>query len=248
MLLAQTLTTAADAAAKPESMGLGSLIMAGGWLMIPLFILFGVAIFIFIERYREIRKASDKTDIAFMARIRDLIFEGKNDQALQLCRQRRTPTARMVERGIMNIGRPKSEIQAAIENVGNLEVSKLENGLPFLATTAGGAPMIGFLGTVLGMVQAFMNLASAGGGVDMALLSGGMYTAMITTVGGLVVGIPAYFGYNFLVARIEKLVFQMEANTIAFMDIVSGIRPPEQPQAQPAQPLLTPQKNRNPWQ
>ena len=104
----------------------------------------------------------------------------------------------------------------------NLEVSRLESGLPFLATTAGGAPMIGFLGTVLGMVQAFMDMAAAGGSVDLSILASGMYTAMITTVGGLVVGIPAYFGYNFLVARIEKVVFQMEANTIAFMDIVTA--------------------------
>jgi biopolymer transport protein ExbB len=114
-----------------------------------------------------------------------------------------------------------SDIQTAIENVANLEVSKLENGLPFLATIAGGAPMIGFLGTVIGMVQTFMDMAAAGGTVDMSLLSGGMYVAMVTTVAGLVVGIPAYFGYNYLVARIEKLVFQMEANSIAFMDILN---------------------------
>lgn len=111
--------------------------------------------------------------------------------------------------------------QSAIENVANLEVSKLETNLPILATIAGGAPMIGFLGTVVGMVQTFMDMAAAGGTVDMSLLSSGMYVAMITTVGGLLVGIPAYFGYNYLVARIEKLVFRMEANSIAFMDILN---------------------------
>ena len=113
------------------------------------------------------------------------------------------------------------DIQSSIENVANLEVSKLENGLPFLATIAGGAPMIGFLGTVIGMVQTFMDMAAAGGTIDLSLLAGGMYVAMVTTVGGLIVGIPAYFGYNYLVARIEKLVFQMEANSIAFMDILN---------------------------
>ena len=127
----------------------------------------------------------------------------------------------MVEKGIERLGRPMGDVQNAIENVANLEVSRLENGLPFLATIAGGAPMIGFLGTVMGMVQTFMDMSAAGGTVDMALLSGGMYVAMITTVGGLLVGIPAYFGYNYLVAAIEKLVFRMEANSIAFMDILN---------------------------
>ena len=127
----------------------------------------------------------------------------------------------MIEKGIERLGRPMSDVQSAIENVANLEVSKLENGLPSLATIAGGAPMIGFLGTVLGMVQTFMDMAAAGGTVDLSLLASGMYVAMVTTVGGLIVGIPAYFGYNYLVARIEKLVFQMEANSIAFMDILN---------------------------
>lgn len=213
---------AAQAAAKPETIGLGSLILAGGWLMIPLALLSAISIFIFFERFWMVRQASDKMDAGFMAKIRDLIYERKIEQAIQYCRTRRSPVARMIEKGIMNLGRSKADIQAAIENVANLEVSRLESGLPFLATTAGGAPMIGFLGTVLGMVQAFMDMAAAGGSVDLSILASGMYTAMITTVGGLVVGIPAYFGYNFLVARIEKVVFQMEANTIAFMDIVTA--------------------------
>ena len=127
----------------------------------------------------------------------------------------------MVEKGIERLGRPMSDVQNAIENVANLEVSKLENGLPFLAMISGGAPMIGFLGTVLGMVKTFMDMSAAGGTVDMSILASGMYVAMVTTVAGLIVGIPAYFGYNYLVARIEKLVFQMEANSIAFMDILN---------------------------
>ena len=160
-------------------------------------------------------------DMNFMNRIRDYISDGKIATAVNLCKKTDTPIARMIEKGIERIGRPMSDVQTAIENVANLEVSKLENGLPFLATIAGGAPMLGFLGTVLGMVQTFMDMSAAGGTVDLALLASGMYVAMVTTVGGLIVGIPAYFGYNYLVARIEKLVFQMEANSIAFMDILN---------------------------
>ena len=160
-------------------------------------------------------------DMNFMNRIRDKISEGKIQSAVESCRRTDTPIARMVEKGIERIGRPMSDVQTSIENAANLEVAKLENGLPYLAMIAGGAPMIGFLGTVIGMVQAFMAMESAGGTVDMSILAGGMYVAMLTTVAGLIVGIPAYFGYNFLVARIEKLVFQMEANSIAFMDILN---------------------------
>ncbi len=205
---------------QSTTMGLGELFMAGGWLMWPLLALGGVTVFIFVERFTAIRKAS-RLDMNFMNRIRDYIFEGKVAAAVDLCKSTDTPIARMVEKGIERIGRPMGDVQSAIENVANLEVSKLENGLPFLATIAGGAPMIGFLGTVIGMVQAFMNLSQAGGSVDMSLLASGMYVAMVTTVAGLIVGIPAYFGYNYLVARIEKLIFQMEANSIAFMDILN---------------------------
>lgn len=212
--------SSASAQAAEQTVGLWSLILAGGWLMIPLAILSAISIFIFVERFRMIRKAQEPSG-KFMNKIKDLMYEGKVDQAIQLCKNKNTPVARMIEKGISQLGRPINDIHNSIENVGNLEVSRLESGLPFLATVAGGAPMIGFLGTVVGMVRAFMDLSQAGGGVDIALLSAGMYTAMITTVGGLLVGIPAYFGYNFLVARIEKVVFQMEANTMAFMDIIN---------------------------
>ena len=188
--------------------------------MWPLLLLGGVAIFIFVERFVAIRKAS-KIDANFMNRLRDMICDGKIEAAQRLCKKTDTPIARMMEKGISRIGRPMGDIQTSIENEANLEVSKLEDGLPFLATIAGGAPMLGFLGTVLGMVKAFMQMSQAGGVVDMSALSGGMYVAMITTIAGLIVGVPAYFGYNYLVARIEKLVFQMEANSIAFMDILN---------------------------
>ena len=207
-------------ATETAKMGLWELFNKGGWLMWVLLLLGGFTIFIFVERFLAIRKAS-MLDMHFMNRIRDYIYDGKIDSAVNLCKKTDTPIARMVEKGIERLGRPMSDVQNAIENVANLEVSKLENGLPFLATIAGGAPMIGFLGTVLGMVQTFMDLSAAGGTVNMALLSSGMYVAMVTTVGGLIVGIPAYFGYNYLVARIEKLVFRMESNSIAFMDILN---------------------------
>ena len=215
-----TLLQAAEVAAETTRMGLGTLFMKGGWLMWPLLLLGGVAVFIFVERYMAIRKAST-FDMNFMHRIRDYISDGKIGVAVELCKKTDSPIARMVEKGIERIGRPMSDVQTAIENVANLEVSKLENGLPFLATIAGGAPMIGFLGTVIGMVQTFMDMAAAGGTVDMTLLSSGMYVAMVTTVGGLCVGIPAYFGSNNLVARNEKLVFRMEAHSIAFMEILN---------------------------
>ena len=207
-------------ATETAKMGLWELFNKGGWLMWVLLLLGGFTIFIFVERFLAIRKAS-MLDMHFMNRIRDYIYDGKIDSAVNLCKKTDTPIARMVEKGIERLGRPMNDVQTAIENVANLEVSKLENGLPFLATIAGGAPMIGFLGTVMGMVQTFMDMSAAGGTVDMALLSGCMYIAMVTTVGGLIVGIPAYFGYNYLVARIEKVVFRMEANSIAFMDILN---------------------------
>ncbi|MFI3288880.1 MAG: MotA/TolQ/ExbB proton channel family protein [Rikenellaceae bacterium] len=201
-------------------MGLWELFTKGGWLMWPLLALGGVTIFIFVERYVAIQRAG-KIDRDFMNIIRDYIYQGRVTAAMEVCRNSNTPIARMIEKGLTRIGRPMNDVQSAVENVANLEVSKLEENLPLLATIAGGAPMIGFLGTVLGMVQTFMDMAAAGGTVDMSLLAGGMYVAMVTTVAGLIVGIPAFFGYNYLVARIEKLVFRMEANSIAFLDILS---------------------------
>ncbi len=203
-----------------SSMGLWELFTKGGWLMWPLLALGGVTIFIFVERYMAIIRAG-KIDRNFMNVIRDLIYQGRVAAAVEVCQSSNTPIARMIEKGLTRIGRPMNDVQSAVENVANLEVSKLEENLPLLATIAGGAPMIGFLGTVLGMVQTFMDMAAAGGTVDMSLLAGGMYVAMVTTVAGLIVGIPAFFGYNYLVARIEKLVFRMEANSIAFLDILS---------------------------
>ena len=216
---AEAAVATGEVASEVTRMGLWELFMKGGWLMWPLLLLGGITVFIFVERFMAIRKASG-LDMNFMNRIRDYISDGKIRAAVDLCRKTNTPIARMIEKGIERIGRPMSDIQTAIENVANLEVSKLENGLPFLATIAGGAPMIGFLGTVMGMVQAFFNMAQAGNNIDITLLSGGIYTAMVTTVAGLIVGIMAYFGYNFLTSRVSDLVFKMQNNTIEFMDLL----------------------------
>jgi biopolymer transport protein ExbB len=203
-----------------KTMSFWELFTSGGWLMWVLLVLGAVAVFLFVERFIAIRKAS-KVNLNFMNRIRDKISDGNVSGALESCRRTNSPIARMIEKGIERIGRPMPEIQNAIENQANLEVSRLGVGLPYLAMISGGAPMIGFLGTVIGLVSAFMAMESMGGTVDISVLAGGMYVAMLTTVGGLIVGIPAYFGYNYLVARIDRLIFQMEANSIAFMDILN---------------------------
>ena len=215
-------TDIADIAAQPEVQSISILEMAtkGGWIMAVLLVLSLVALFIFGKKWWMIAQAG-KIDKNFMNDIRDYIHDGKIKSAQTLCSKFDTPVARMIETGIARIGRPLSDIQAAVDNVGNAEIARLEKGLPYLATIAGGAPMLGVLGTVIGMVQAFFNMANAGSNVDITLLSGGIYTAMITTVGGLLVGIVGYFGYNFLSAKVSDVVFKMESTTIEFMDLLN---------------------------
>lgn len=194
---------------------------SGGWIMIVLALMLAFALYLFIERLVVLVKAT-KEDKTFMNRIRDYIKEGKIDSAIKLCRREDTPSAHMIEKGITRIGRPMQDVQVAIENVGNLEVSKLEKGLVLMATIAAGAPMLGFLGTVLGMIQTFYNMAqNASGVIEIAALSDGMYQAMVTTVGGLIVGILAMFAYNLLVSRIDRVVRQLESRTMEFMDLLN---------------------------
>ena len=193
----------------------------GGWLMIVLLILSIIAIYIFGKKWWMIRQAG-KVDKDFMMDIRDYIHDGKLKSAQTLCQRYDTPVSRMIEAGVERYGKPLPDIQAAVENVGNVEVARLEKGLPYLATIAGGAPMIGFLGTVTGMIRAFFNMANAGNNIDITLLSSGIYEAMVTTVGGLIVGILAYFGYNFLTAKVSEVVYKMETSTIKFMDILGA--------------------------
>ena len=204
-----------------ESINLWTMAQYGGWIMIVRALLLAWAIYIFIERIVVLKHAT-KEDKSFMDRIRDYIHEGKIDSALNLCKQTDTPSAHMIEKGITRIGRPMQDVQVAVENVGNLEVGKLEKGLVIMATIAGGAPMLGFLGTVLGMIRTFYNMAQTSGGViEMSALSTGMYEAMVTTVGGLIVGILAMFAYNMLVARIDRVVRLLEARTMEFMDLLN---------------------------
>lgn len=220
-----TLTTDAFVAqeeiVEETSMNLWTMAQYGGWIMIILALLLAWAVYVLIERM-VILSISMKEDKSFMDRIKDYIHEGKIDSALNLCRQNDTPVARMVEKGISRIGRPMQDVQVAVENVGNLEVGKLEKGLVIMATIAAGAPMLGFLGTVLGMVQTFYNMAqNASGVIEMNALSQGMYQAMVTTIGGLIVGILAMFAYNYLVSRIDRVVRQLEGRTMEFMDLLN---------------------------
>ena len=212
--------SAGTTAAPVAELNMWDLSLKGGVIMIPLLILSILAIYIFIERAVVIRKAA-REDRTFMDRIKDYIHEGDVDAALNLCKKTDTPYARLIEKGITRLGRPMNDVLVAIENVGNLEVAKLEKGFPWLATAAAGAPMLGFLGTVTGMVRAFYNMASAGTSADITTLSGGIYEALVTTVAGLGVGIIALFAYNYLVARVDGVVNQLEAKTMEFMDLLN---------------------------
>jgi biopolymer transport protein ExbB len=192
----------------------------GGWVMIPIILLSLVAAYIFIERYFVIKKAA-REDANFMNRIKDYIHDGKIDAARALCRSTDSLSAHMIEKGISRLGRPLQDISTAIENVGKLEISKLERGFPTLATITGAEPMLGFLGTVIGMVQSFYAMSQAGNNIEVSLLSDGIYTALITTVAGLIVAILGYFAYNTLVVRVEKVVFNLEATNTEFLDILN---------------------------
>ncbi|MCC7520804.1 MAG: MotA/TolQ/ExbB proton channel family protein [Flavobacteriaceae bacterium] len=182
--------------------------------------LLAMGLFIYFERLSAINAAS-KVDKNFMNQIRDYVSNGKLDAAKILCAQNSTPAARLVEKGISRIGKPLDDINKAIENAGSLEIYKLEKNVSVLATIAGAAPMLGFLGTVVGMIIAFHNMASSGGQAEMGVLAGGIYTAMTTTVAGLVVGIIAYIAYNHLVVKTNKVVHLMEANSVEFLDLLN---------------------------
>ena len=214
------LTAVAETAATEAEMNVIDLAFKGGWIMIVLLLLSLMAVYVFIQRFIVIKRAG-KEDETFMNKIKDYIHEGKVESAINLCRSINTPSARMIEKGITRLGRPMNDVLVAIENVGNLEVAKLEKGFPLIATTASGAPMLGFLGTVTGMVRAFFDMANAGTNVDVALLSGGIYEALVATVGGLIVGIIALFGYNYLVSQVDNVVNKMEARTMEFMDLLN---------------------------
>lgn len=195
------------------------LVLKGGVIMIPIAILLIIGLYLTIERWLTIRKAN-KLDPSFMANIKDMVSSGNIAGAKNLCQRTSTPIARMLEKGISRIGKPMKNIEVAIENVGKLEIYKLEKGLATLATIAGAAPMIGFLGTVTGMITAFFDMASSGNNVEIDTLAGGIYEALVTTVAGLVVGIIAYIAYNLLTASIERVIHKMEGAAVEFLDLL----------------------------
>ena len=201
-----------------NEMNLWDMAVKGGWVMVILVLLSVICVYIFVERLVVLKKVS-KVDPVFMERIRDYVKTNELKSAINYCRVTNSPVSNMIEKGLERLDRPAAEVQAALENAGNLEVAKLEKGLSVMATISSGAPMIGFLGTVLGMVKAFWEMANAGNNIDITLLSSGIYEAMITTVGGLVVGIIAMFAYNYLVSKVGDVTNTLEAQTLSFMDL-----------------------------
>lgn len=220
MVLAQIVATGTP---EVDSLSVVELAMKGGFMMIPIVLSSVVAIYIFVERILTINKANQSPD-AFIGRIKELVLKGDINGAKLLCTQFDSPIARMIEKGVSRIGSPLKNIEASIENVAKIELFKLEKNLSILATVSGAAPMMGFLGTVIGMVEAFIAIAQEEGSVSPKLLSSGIYTAMITTVAGLVVGIIAYLAYNYLVTRVSKVVHRMEYSSIEFIDLLQEPR------------------------
>ncbi len=225
MILLQIVTDVATVpeSAEGQSLSVIDLAIQGGFMMVPIALLWVLAIYLFIERILTINKANQDPE-SFMGRVKELVLRGDIGGAKMLCAQNNTPVARMIEKGISRIGSPLKNIEASIENVGKIEVFKLEKNLATLATIAGAAPMMGFLGTVIGMVEAFIAISQEEGSVSPKLLSSGIYTAMITTVAGLVVGIIAYLAYNFLVSRVQKVIHKMEYTSIDFIDLLQEPR------------------------
>lgn len=213
-----------ELASEEKTLSVIDLIFNGGTgsivIISVLFVMLAVAMYIYFERLLAI-KAASKIDKNFMNQIRDHVMSGKLEAAKILCAQTDSPVARLTQKGISHIGKPLDDINKAIENAGTLEVYELEKNVSVLATVAGAAPMIGFLGTVIGMILAFHQMATSGGQAEMGALASGIYTAMTTTVAGLVVGIIAYVGYNHLVNRTDKVIHQMEANAVEFLDLLS---------------------------
>ncbi len=210
-----------NGAAATERITMWDMALNGGWIMLVLALLLVLALYIFIERYITLNGAlKGEADNVFMNNIRQYVHEGNVEAARNLSKQTQTPLGRMIEKGFSRLGRPLPDIQAAIENEGKLEVANLEKRVSLVATVASLGPMLGFLGTVTGMITAFQDMAHAGNNIEISVLATGIYQAMVTTVGGLIVGIIAYFLYNLLVTRINKVVFELEVRANEFMDLL----------------------------
>lgn len=213
-----------DPTSEEKTLSIYKLIMDGGLggqiIIAILFVLLAVSLYIYFERFFAI-KAASKVDKNFMNQIKDYVSNGKIESADALCKSTNSPTARLIDKGISRIGKPLDDINKAIENAGKLEVYQLEKNVSVIATIAGAAPMIGFLGTVIGMIVAIHEIANSGGQIDIKLLSDGLYTAMTTTVAGLIVGIIAYISYNHIVVKTDKVMYQMEAKSVEFLDLLN---------------------------
>ena len=210
-----------NGAAATERITMWDMALNGGWIMLVLALLLVLALYIFIERYITLNGAlKGEADNVFMNNIRQYVHEGNVEAARNLSKQTQTPLGRMIEKGFSRLGRPLPDIQAAIENEGKLEVANLEKRVSLVATVASLGPMLGFHGTVTGMITAFQDMAHAGNNIEISVLATGIYQAMVTTVGGLIVGIIAYFLYNLLVIRINKVVFELEVRANEFMDLL----------------------------
>ena len=220
ILLQAAASAATNASEAANGLSVWQLCVDAGVIMIPMVLLLLISVYVFTERTLVLHRDA-RDDARFMKRIKDYIHEGDIEAAHELCRSTDTPYSRLIDKGISRIGRPMNDVLVAIENTGNIEVAKLGKGLPWPATTAAGAPMLGFLGTVVGMVDAFYNLATARSGANIDLLAGGIYKALVTTVAGLIVGIIALFAYNYLVARINGVMRSLETKTMEFMDMLN---------------------------
>lgn len=223
-LFQEAIVNTAEVVSEEKTLSIYKLIMEGGvggqLIIAILLVLLAVTLYIYFERFFAI-KAATKIDKDFMNQIKDHVANGNLEAAKSLCSNAETPVASLIGTGISRIGKPLEDINTAIENAGKLEVYKLENNVSVVATIAGAAPMIGFLGTVIGMIISIHEIANAGGQIDIKLLADGLYTAMTTTVGGLIVGIISYISYNHLVVKTDKVVYQMEAKTVEFLDLLN---------------------------
>jgi len=213
-----------DGESVEKTLSIIELITSGGtagMIIIAVLILMLIfTLYIYFERMLTIKEAS-KIDSNFMNQIRDYVSNGKIDSAQNLCSTVNSPVSRLISKGVSRIGKPLEDINTAIENAGRLEIYNLEKNVSVLATISGAAPMIGFLGTVIGMILSIFEIANSGGSIDIKTLADGLYTAMTTTVAGLIVGIVAYIAYNHLVVKTDKVVYQMEANSLEFLDLLN---------------------------
>ncbi|ERJ58630.1 MotA/TolQ/ExbB proton channel family protein [Sphingobacterium paucimobilis] len=216
--LNQAQQQAIELATQHENLNLLQLLMKGGWIMIPILLLFFLGLVIFIERYITIRNAS-KADGGLMAQIKSNVLSGKLDSAIAVCRSSNSALARMLQKGLTRVGRPIKDIEAAIENAGKLEVSRLEKNINILGIIAGIAPMLGFVGTIFGVIQIFRDVEIAGG-IDIGSVSGGLYVKMIASASGLTIGILAYIGYHILNMMVERLILKMETEAVEFIDLL----------------------------